>query len=1536
MPGSIAANLIIQIQADVNRAISDLQRVDKTLNSVGSSAVDMQKSFKKQISNIGATYSVFGKQNEGLAEKFELVKQRMMGLNRETKEGQREFQILSRYGNGIQKAMGSASKSVQGLTNSTVSLKEIGLQQLDRITGGVSTKIMEMASSIGVTEGVAYAAGGALAALVVVWKEAMIPGIKFNMMLEQEATAFKVMLGSAQNAAKMMGELKTLSLTTPIGLGEGASGTKQLLAYGFKQQEIITNLKMMSTVAKAVNVPLQDVVYVYGTLRAQGRAYTRDLMQFAMRGIPIYEYLAKVMNVSVGEIKALTEEGKVGFKEVEAALVSMTSKGGKFFGLLEESMKTTQGSITVLKNTWQIMTGELASAMMPVFKDFLANLIYTVKNLSGLFVIIGGYMALFMKVVNEIAKGWLINLNLINLVAEVFVFLAVMFKRFIIDSDFVKGIWEGIKQLFDFILTIVEKILGTNGKLKDSITKVGEGFKTWLDPLTKVNQSINWMIEKLKKLRGEQEGGEQSEYYKKYMPGLRTGGGRNTPVKETALGETLLSQARAVEDEWKNRIDSTGNEIAAKAADLQRKMLADDVALKKLTEANMEASYETALAILSNTIDIQKEEYDRALEDASKYAVDFYAVFKRNVDPSVMKRYFSQGTDAANDYLVKFDLMINETRTRSKLFGESQEEAAKSMSDTATKIVEDLENIIYTMDKLPTFNEKQGLVMKETMLAYLRNVDSMIIETKKKGKDFGKELDSLIEKYMEFRTKVSLQESGDLIKRLQVSSDRDPLTRQIENIKKKWEDYYREMMKAASEQGKQLSATDMEMIERMKMFEIFTAQNEAAIKVYKLQKDATEDLREKYNITLMQAVSEQAMAKKTMSTVDYELWKRGQILKVRKEEIAVINSEIDKEIAWWEHKSSMAEGFYGLQLAYANLSYRAEVERINTTMKGEEAIIALQKAKLKLKEDEFAIAEKQMKLLQEGSEEYWKQNAKDTMDAYARVQSTGSGSMFGDIKDIFNFKKIFSLKGGIDFTSIFSVPMNDAIAGFAKGATQGTNVGGLMAKNVNGFGGDPIIMFLTSLAKMVTSIENVNKVLNFFDTIMEGLKSIIEGPLNKALEPLVKLLNVNGQILGALILPTIEVLGEVLDAFVSPFVFFAEIIKQLLLALKPLLKLFIYIMNPLALVLRGLTQSLALLGNAVQLESDRQKALEDLYEKELASLQELYNVGAISGAKYKEMLAGLKRPGEEDGKAGPNPMQETFNKILAGIKVIADWATAFYDSVVTPIVDGIQTLMGKIFSPIIYAFKSVFTEDRMAALEKTFTAISDGVGKFVTSVVDTIVSLYDLFSPIIDPILQFVGNVIFETIFTALSGILDVLQIVSGALATITSVVNLISGVINWLKGFFTGDSAMQAAALQQMIDALNGIWEGIMTIVRGIGNIFIDAINWLIGVFEGIGDILNGAFGRPSYGRIPRLATGTGYVPEDMLANIHQGEMVVPSSFADAIRSGDVAMVSGRGGSGGVQVVNIYVAGSVIAERELMQKVSYETKKLSRQGYSR
>lgn len=163
---------------------------------------------------------------------------------------------------------------------------------------------------------------------------------------EQNRVAFETMLGSADKARALLKEVSDFAAATPFVLPEVVAAAQQLLAYGFAQQDVIRTTRMLGDVASGLKIPFGDIVYLYGTMRAQGRAYTRDLIQFTSRGIPVLDLLAKQFHVTTEQIFKMTEEGKVGFKDIEKAFQSMTGPGGQFFNLMTKQSKTFSGTMS--------------------------------------------------------------------------------------------------------------------------------------------------------------------------------------------------------------------------------------------------------------------------------------------------------------------------------------------------------------------------------------------------------------------------------------------------------------------------------------------------------------------------------------------------------------------------------------------------------------------------------------------------------------------------------------------------------------------------------------------------------------------------------------------------------------------------------------------------------------------------------------------------------------------------------------------------------------------------------------------------------------------------------------------------------------------------------------------------------------------------------------------------------------------------------------------------------------------------------------
>ena len=162
--------------------------------------------------------------------------------------------------------------------------------------------------------------------------------------------AFTTMLKSKSAADKLLGEITQFAAKTPFTLTDVANGAKQLLAYGSSVKTVVSEIRTLGDISAGVSAPIGDLIYLYGTLRTQGRAYSVDIRQFAARGIPIYEELAKVLKINSSEVNNFVEAGKVGFKEVEQAFKNMTTNGGIFEGLTEKTSKSLTGLLSNFKD----------------------------------------------------------------------------------------------------------------------------------------------------------------------------------------------------------------------------------------------------------------------------------------------------------------------------------------------------------------------------------------------------------------------------------------------------------------------------------------------------------------------------------------------------------------------------------------------------------------------------------------------------------------------------------------------------------------------------------------------------------------------------------------------------------------------------------------------------------------------------------------------------------------------------------------------------------------------------------------------------------------------------------------------------------------------------------------------------------------------------------------------------------------------------------------------------------------------------------
>lgn len=195
---------------------------------------------------------------------------------------------------------------------------------------------------------------------------------------QQLEIAFGTMLKSADKAQTLITQLADTAAKTPFDLQGVTQGAKQLLAYGVAAEDINDKLLMLGDIASGLSLPLGDLVYLYGTTMTQGRVYTRDMIQFMGRGIPLAEELAKQFGVTKDKVSELVSAGKVGAKEFEQAMQSMRTN--RFNNLMEEQSKSLTGQISNIEDAIQIMYDEIGKSSEGMLNKGLEGVSFLVEH----------------------------------------------------------------------------------------------------------------------------------------------------------------------------------------------------------------------------------------------------------------------------------------------------------------------------------------------------------------------------------------------------------------------------------------------------------------------------------------------------------------------------------------------------------------------------------------------------------------------------------------------------------------------------------------------------------------------------------------------------------------------------------------------------------------------------------------------------------------------------------------------------------------------------------------------------------------------------------------------------------------------------------------------------------------------------------------------------------------------------------------------------------------------------------------------------
>ncbi len=168
------------------------------------------------------------------------------------------------------------------------------------------------------------------------------------MEMEQLAVGFETLLQSADAAGKHLQALREYAIESPFDIAGVAGASKTLLGFGVEAGKSMDVLRRLGDLSAVTGANLGEMARIYGKVASVGTMDTVAVDMLSERGMNMRELIAARDGISVQQVQKNIEKRAYGIAELDYALKTETSNGGKFFeGAIKQS-KTLSGQVAIL------------------------------------------------------------------------------------------------------------------------------------------------------------------------------------------------------------------------------------------------------------------------------------------------------------------------------------------------------------------------------------------------------------------------------------------------------------------------------------------------------------------------------------------------------------------------------------------------------------------------------------------------------------------------------------------------------------------------------------------------------------------------------------------------------------------------------------------------------------------------------------------------------------------------------------------------------------------------------------------------------------------------------------------------------------------------------------------------------------------------------------------------------------------------------------------------------------------------------------
>lgn len=246
-------------------------------------------------------------------------------------------------------------------------------KELNQLQGGGGGRGMGLMGSI-VGGNLVY---GGLQTLVRGVEHTIIGSIRESMDYSMLQRTYQGLTGSKSIGNAMAERLRQDAQNTIMGTSVFRNA-QTMLGFGINHKEVVKDLEQIGNIALGDKERMQALTLAYSQTQSAGKLMGQDLLQYINAGfnplsvmVEKWQQFGFKQKVTGMQLRQMMQEGKISSAQVAKAFELATSKGGKFYNMLNNIGDTEAGKLMKAQGQWKNDLISLGYKMQPVVSGVL-------------------------------------------------------------------------------------------------------------------------------------------------------------------------------------------------------------------------------------------------------------------------------------------------------------------------------------------------------------------------------------------------------------------------------------------------------------------------------------------------------------------------------------------------------------------------------------------------------------------------------------------------------------------------------------------------------------------------------------------------------------------------------------------------------------------------------------------------------------------------------------------------------------------------------------------------------------------------------------------------------------------------------------------------------------------------------------------------------------------------------------------------------------------------------------------------------------